>query len=66
MIFGSRFVEFDDEVCPGRTCHGRQLDLERIQRVGRRLLEGVVERVLVELTKTTERGSVEISSRTCL
>lgn len=35
----------------GTACHGRQLDLKRIRRVGRRLLEGVVERILVGLLR---------------
>jgi len=50
-IFGSRFIKVDDGVRPGPARHRRQLDLERIRRVGSWMLNGVVERVSVELVR---------------
>ena len=50
-IFRSRFIKVDGRMRSGAACHGGQLDLERIRRVGRWMLDGVVERVLVELVR---------------
>ena len=50
-IFGSRFIKVDDGVRSGPARHGRQLDLERIRGVGRWMLDGVIERVSVELVR---------------